>query len=81
MKNFLILILMLVSHTANGQDVEYQPIETPNARKSDGVTNYHSLTPQPKSGNQYKSNGWGGAGTLSSRGIVDEWEEHTPKIQ
>lgn len=68
---------MLVSRTVEAQDVEYQPIEPPTIRKYDGVTNYNSLSPsQPSTDRQYKSNGWGGAGTLVPRGVVDEWEEY-----
>lgn len=77
MKIYLILLSMLVFHTAKAQDVEYQSPETPTIKKSDGVTNYNSLAPsQPSTNKQYKSNGWGGAGTLSPRGVIDEWEEY-----
>ena len=88
MMKYLILISMVVCHTANAQ-------------VSDGAVTYHSLTPDggslvgnpapvPKfswqnptwsqggigmnTGGSSGSGGFGGAGSISSRGVIDSWD-------
>lgn len=75
MMKCLTLILTLVSLTANAQEEGgYEPLPPP--KKYDGITQSMTLSPPPPpNSSQYKSMGWGGAGTLSPRGVIDEWEE------
>lgn len=51
----------------------------PPPKKYDGITQSMTLSPTNNLAapiGQYKSGGWGGAGTLNPRGVVDEWEEY-----
>lgn len=80
MTKYLISILTLVFLTAAAKAQEEGGYESPPPpKKYDGITQSMSLSPPnnlaPPIG-QYKSMGWGGAGTLSPRGVIDEWEEY-----
>jgi hypothetical protein len=83
MMKYLILFLTLVSLTAKADDINpVQGLVVVPPKKYDGQTQTTTLstnpayTPTPP--HPYKSMGWGGTGTLSPRGVVDEWEEFKP---